>query len=64
MRSIIKCDHCRCDLGETDGDTLYLDKVKIEKIVTLRCACCGLRRTWRPALAEGERICYTGAVPA
>lgn len=48
------CRECRTMLGFTDGSSLSLGTVILEKIVTLKCAGCGAVRVWRPVGKKGK----------
>ncbi len=66
QRITILCHNCQCSLGETDGPILYIGPVKIERLITMHCLCCGARRRWEPAqpLATLAQPCYTDLVSA
>jgi endogenous inhibitor of DNA gyrase (YacG/DUF329 family) len=54
----IRCPRCGQALAQSDGHTLHIGAVLIERLVTLRCAArgCGGRVVWRPAM-EVANLC-------
>jgi RNase P subunit RPR2 len=61
---VIVCKRCQCPLGQTDGQVLYLGPVRVLRLITMECVCCGERRRWEPGkrIAELTQACYTELV--
>lgn len=58
--------HCRCcrrALAVTNGCRLLIGEAYTDEPITLRCASCGSRQTWKPVDKEHTQA-YTTLQPA
>jgi DNA-directed RNA polymerase subunit RPC12/RpoP len=44
-----RCPHCGAELGQTDGKTLQIGLLCIDRSLVFWCKACGGRVTWREA---------------
>jgi RNase P subunit RPR2 len=68
MQNDYKPFHCRCcrrSLAITNGARLLIGEAYTDEPITLRCAGCGLRQTWKPiGLDKVDTEAYTRFQPA